>query len=451
MVAIIDKEEDFHNKIKCRQTKNFKEKCKIQETIKEIVNNYNQQLVVISVEFEKLYKRLVEKEQELKDELIRDHEATLNQFQDQLEIIQLDMDNCDKVLEGGVSDLADKDWVETDQEFYEIYYEYPMFQSLDLLGSAIDAQKLTKMDRVLNSRDRNTLYRYNRYTGVHMHNIQTNESELLVSKDATDLPIHLGFFYQTHPCAGKLHVFNEESFFVLNTNEKNPKWNSGPFLINDGTSAQSCISDGKDCIYISGGTNVRYVNRGSVSYIDNDINGQSGKKIYRFTISSQTFDYIADLPLASRYHSLTFHEGYLYIIGGLNDHDGYLNKIDRFNVNTREFENILPCIEEKSSYNHISSGFYDNTTKSIFYLSSEKHFSRFNMMDKSIETLKYPLDRNIGHFISKLYFDQFSNLAYLIVHEEKSIYQYNIKENTWKPIKDIFQTMICYNDYISFN
>ncbi|KYQ92868.1 RING zinc finger-containing protein [Tieghemostelium lacteum] len=321
------------------------------------------------------------------------------------------------------------------------------------VSNTIGTMELKKRFRnIINKNNNDTIiYRYSS-KGVERININHDETTLIVGNEAVGQPPsnNNGYLYQNNSADGMLILFGSRKYYMLDTKEKNPVWVTGDWTTNrEKTWYQPTIYDGKQYVYIVGGANN-----------GDEANFKAGRDIYKFHVSTQTFESVGELPVTSRFHSLSIDGDFVYVFGQNNSKESYMNRIDRFNVNTGIVEPIYKATEAqiKGGFG-VVTGCFDTQTKYCYCMGQQFTFFRYDPSDKSSKVLQpFPIaatdKRPLLH--CKIHLDQPKGLIYFYYLQDSSsttdsISVYNIKENQWTKISNVFQTKAGWLDYFSFS
>ncbi|KYR01351.1 hypothetical protein DLAC_01939, partial [Tieghemostelium lacteum] len=293
-----------------------------------------------------------------------------------------------------------------------------------------------KLLKIKNKKVIDHLIRFNWNRGVERINFKTNESEILLDENAQGNPNkpNGGYIFQSDLNRGILFIFDENTYYRLDTRVKNPEWKIGDIPVNSMRCyCPSSVYDGKDYIYIVGG----YVN-----------GKDSAKNIFRFNVNTEETELIGDLSISSRWHGLTYHDEYIYVCGGYNATNQYLNRIDRFHVKTCRVENVVENLES-FGVTQLKSGCYVAPTQSYYLFTRDSLFYRYDAIEKKCVKLVSPFTKAPVYDLKLCYNGQHN--IYLIVTRGLSLYKYNTLKDKWTTYQDIFKYVpTSSDDYIQF-
>ncbi|KYR01616.1 hypothetical protein DLAC_01616 [Tieghemostelium lacteum] len=223
-----------------------------------------------------------------------------------------------------------------------------------------------------------------------------------------------------------LYIFSKAKWYKYEPESK--VWSVKAMPMDNG-GYQPVFYDGKKYIYILGG----YIN--AVFHLN----------VHRFDITTEEFE-MNFTTLNSGHQNTPFiingDENQIYLCGGYHNKDtDALDIIDVEKKTVRTFRHFAP-----DGFPNLTSGCYIPFTDSIYMITREYLFFRFDMKEQKSYALSNPKGNS---YYNRLLFDG-DNTIYLISTKLKIMYEYNINTNVWSTtINDNFSPTSAYGSTLS--
>ncbi|KYQ96729.1 Kelch repeat-containing protein [Tieghemostelium lacteum] len=169
--------------------------------------------------------------------------------------------------------------------------------------------------------------------------------------------------------------------------------------------------DGRDHIYLFGGTDTTIDSSTYISRID------------RYNIKTDKFESVGNLPESLAYINLCF-DGLenIYLLGGYNQ-DGYYKKIQIFNINTQQLQLYKHKIAALAAC-------YCKSNNSIYLFNNKLKFIKLDLTTGRQFTILGPAGVQLNYLgFLYMFYDSVHDEIYLL--HKKSSYQFSVQTSKW--------------------
>lgn len=253
----------------------------------------------------------------------------------------------------------------------------------------------------------NNLYIYLFYNELERFNLKTKKLEKVETKPMERRPESI---WQSMCSTSKhLYIFNNSWWWKYEPSTES--WSVHTVPDNQDLGGyQPVFYDGKKHIYLLGGY------KGSIFYLD----------VTRFDIETETFEFnFAKLNSSHQNNPVIINgdEKKIYLCGGYHNKD--TDTLDLLDVDARTVTTLHTF--RGNGFPNLTTGCYVPATNSIYMITREYLFFRYDMQERKVIPLANPTGNG---YYNKLFFDG-ENTMYLMSTKLKGLWEYNIERNLW--------------------
>ncbi|KYQ89051.1 hypothetical protein DLAC_10275 [Tieghemostelium lacteum] len=417
----------------------------------EIQGHYDSQVDNISKFFRDLHDKLHYKEVELKRELkshfddnVEEYFKSMTKIEDQLNFYNSFFDQYKQYIDptSRSNDLKSSDKIVHDKldfigRFIQlsktIDEEVEYIKYIPILNKDIETMELIKAPNkdwpILNQ------FVYKCFQDQEIERVDSVSSDfmIIIKKNCTPsvtLPdIIENRLYQT-VCGNVIYYFDKGKSYTIDvSNYDNAQWIATDCDIDSSYALFSIIFDNSKHIYLFGGVNT--------------ISQKETKSIYKYNFEKHQMDLLKiEMLHPSKYHNLGIDKKNenIYIIGGYNEAEGYLNRIDRLCLSDNTIHHIQSFTETilNGCYDHINDIFYMLTlTRPFKFL--KYSVKRNQTITLSAPPIVIPDADTIRLF--KIYFDGNNAVHFFYPKFPSVLYKYDIVNAKWSENRIVFKKL----------
>ncbi|KYR02585.1 hypothetical protein DLAC_00027 [Tieghemostelium lacteum] len=457
---VVDYEELLENILK--NSKKFSDDLKavVEERIGEkdinyqlfqdsVQKHYDEQTLLISDHFKKLHDQLHYREVELKRELKSYHDENEETLATFLSKVENEIQQSKEFITEFEQFKPTQDDDEKNMKLVTDYYEAlastgkTLDNNLYRIYSFVDSTTDTTINSLLKIQQKRSvplqykgstnktsseancvIYTYGK-DGVEKYNIVTGDVKLILKAGAPNSPPFMSFFWHYTVIDQIIYMFDRDKAWVLDTTADKPAWREIKFGCNTSSSC-SAVYDGQDLIYIFGGYCLS--------------NKDDIKSIFTFNIRTEEFKEVGNKLINSSYLSMTYDNGLVYLIGGYNTTNSWLNRLDIFDCKTGKVEHLCKVTDTNVL---INSGIWVPSKELYYCFTWTAGWYSINKQGICTRLAKPGCSPNY----TKSFFDG-NNTIYLIVERDRNIYIYDIEKDTFKVQPSLFENEIFSSNFV---